>query len=403
MTSSVGRPRSAGRRDLPDNLTPRPRGGVTYWYWRDPRDGIEKPLKCPNDRATAIKRAKELNALVANQVAETMIHELAASPKKRIAGTPFNAYALHYYSQLVARGDHAKNTLRSRKSQLNAGITWFKDKPLHEIGVDDSAGLLKSLMDQGKKRMAQAVRSTLIDMFREAHEEGVLPSAHPNPFSITRRPKAKVKRARLVIEAFKTILPESKKLAEIRGVWIPNSQLLALVTGQRREDLVIAQFKRGRDWQGLWLDYQTDKKLAHPYPHVHEGYFWVIQQKTGALVKIPLSLRLDVIGLTVGAVIEMCRSDIASRYLLHHTVRFGNAPLGSQISIDRVSHAFADARNQTDLEWPGKRPPTYGEIRSLSEREYAKQGIDAQVIMGHKHARMTEVYDDPRQAEWKTV
>lgn len=144
-------------------------------------------------------------------------------------------------------------------------------------------------------------------------------------------------------------------------------------------------------------------KGAHPYPHVHDGFFWVVQQKTGALVQIPLDLRLEVIKLSVGDVIEMCRSNIASRYLLHHTVRFSNAELGSPISIDRVSHAFADARNMTGLEWTGKAAPTYGEIRSLSEREYEKQGVKPRKLLGHKHQKMTDVYDDPRQAEWMVV
>jgi integrase len=407
MTSSVGRPRSAGRRDLPDNLTPRTRGGVTYWYWRDPRDGIEKSLKCPDDRETAIRRTKELNALVAGQIAGDLVLELAASPKKRAAiGTPFNNYALHYYYQLVERGKLAKNTLRSRKSQLNTGIDWFQVKPLHEIGVDDCSNLLKSLILQGKSRMAQAVRSTIIDMFKEAHEEGLLPASHPNPMEITRRPAAKVKRARLTLGAFNAILQAAHKIGASRGEWVPNSMLLALLTGQRREDLVIAQFKRGRDWPGLWLDYQTEGENyrgPHPYPHVHEGFFWVVQKKTGALVKIPLTLKLNVMGLTVADVIDICRSKVASRFLLHHTIVFSNAPLGSQISIDRVSTAFADARNKTDLVWPGKEPATYHEIRSLSERLYGDQGIDTQSLLGHKHAKMTEVYADPRQAEWLTV
>jgi enterobacteria phage integrase len=399
MTLSVGRPRTAGRLDLPDNLQPRPRAGVVYWYWRDPRDGIEKPLKCPNDRETAIRRAKELNALVAMQQVDDLITTLAASPKKTL-GTPFNAFAVRYLNQLEGM---AANTIKTRRCQVNAAIKFFGARPMHEIDVPDFVALFKTYTSQGKHRMAQSMRSTLIDVWDEAYSQGVLPADKPNPASVSKRPKAKVKSARLIIDHFPVILEQSRKLAVTRGAWIPNSQLLGLVTGQRREDLVLAQFKRGRDWLGLWHDYQIDKQGAHPYAHVHEGYFWVVQQKTGALVKIPLSLKLDVIGLTVGQVIDMCRSKVASRYLLHHTIPFGNAPLGSPVHKDKVSHAFQDARDLTDLEWPGKKPPPYRELRSLSEREYKKQGIDAQSLLGHKHARMTEVYDDPRQAEWKTV
>jgi len=407
MTLSVGRPRSAGRRDLPDNLQPKPRtladgSTVVYWYWRDPRDGVEKPLKCTGDKSTAIRRAKELNAIVAQELASKVVADLVASPK-RVTSTPFDAFAVYYLSKLDA-SELASNTQRARKSQVNAAIRFFKDKPISEIGVPDIVELLDKLILEGKRRMAQAVRSTLIDMWGKAYAKGILPATHPNPAQIAERPTAKVKRARLVLDSFKTILKSSQKFAEKRGSWMPNSLLLGIVTGQRPSDLVAAQFRRGKDWYRQWEAYQLDpKKSPAPYPHVHEGFFWVVQQKTGALVKIPLSLRLDAIGMSAGEVIEQCRSRIASRYILHHTIPFGNAPLGSPISSFRIAHGFAEARDATELEWRGKEPPPYYEIRSLSERLYSDQGIDTQSLLGHKSARMTEVYADPRQAEWTTV
>lgn len=85
------------------------------------------------------------------------------------------------------------------------------------------------------------------------------------------------------------------------------------------------------------------------------------------------------------------------------TTPFANAPRGSQVHIDTISRAFADARALTELQWPGKTPPTYHEIRSLSERLYKAQGVDTKALLGHRHERMTEVYHDARQAEWNTV
>lgn len=406
-SSQVGRPRTAGRRDLPDNLLPRPRKSgervVVYWYWRDPRDGIEKPLKCPDDRATAIRRAKELNAIVTREMADQVITDITASPTRRIAGTPFNTFAIHCLTLAKERG-LAENTLRSRKSLTNAAIKWFNDRSIHTLGVPDIAQLLKHYTDQGKNRYAQSLRAVLIDIWNAAKQEGLLSAEHANPAEIARRPVAKVQRARLTLDAFNIILNAAEELGKARGIWVPNSMLLALVTGQRREDLVIAQFRKGRDWDAAWQAWQEGSKhLLHPYPYIDDDRLWIIQQKTGALVSIPLDLRLEVIGLSVGDIIERCRSKIASRHLLHHTIPFGNAPRGSRISIDTVSHAFADARKNTDLEWPGKTPPTFHELRSLSERLYKAQGIDTRALLGHRHARMTEVYNDPRQAEWLTV
>jgi hypothetical protein len=408
MTSSpVGRPRAAGRRDLPDNLIPRPRntGGrrVVYWYWRDPRDGREKPLQCPDDRETAIRRARELNSLVIRQRADQLVDEIAGSPQRRAAGTPFDSYALHCLTLWQGRG-LADNTLRARKSLVNAARAALHQDLLHEIGVPEIAALLRRYTEAGKHRTAQAMRAMLADIWREAQQEGLLPADHPNPARIARRPEAKVRRARLTIESFHAILAAAESLAGTRGQWVRNALLLALVTGQRREDLAITQFRRGRDWEPAWMAYQLgDAHPIHPYPHVHDDALWVVQQKTGALVQIPLALQMEALGVSVGEAIERCRTRIATRHLLHHSIPFGNAPLGSPIHKDTISRGFAAARDAAGLEWPGKAPPTFHEIRSLAERLYRAQGVDTQALLGHRHARMTEVYADPRQASWKVV
>lgn len=408
MTSSkMGRPRSAGRRDLPDNLIPHPRKlagkTITYWYWLDRRDGKEKSLKCPDDKPTAIRRAMELNAIVAREMAGDVVEDIASCPVKRSAGTPFNVFAAHCLTLFEQRG-LAENTMRSRKCHINAAIKWFSSTPIHEIGVPEMAALLKNYTDQGKNRSAQSVRSLMADVWKEAYQEGLLPADHPNPALITRRPIAKVKRARLILETFQEIHRKSETLAKTRGNWIVNSQLLALVTGQRVEDIGIMQFRKGRDWQKAWLAYQEgEAHPIHPYPYVEDGFLWVIQQKKGAMIPIPLDLRLASIGLSVGDVIDRCRSKVVSRYLVHHTLPFGNAPPGSPVHINTISKGFMYARRETELSWPGKTPPTFHEIRSLSERLYKAQGVDTQILLGHRHQKMTEVYDDPRQAEWSKL
>lgn len=407
-SSSMGRPRSQGRRDLPDNLIPRPRTVVgrvvIYWYWRDPRDGREKSLKCPGQRAVAIRRAQELNAIIARHQADRLIDRITGHNTPQSQRLPFSSYAAHCLTLWQSRG-LANNTLRTRRSLVNAAIRALGEQPLPDIGVRDIAQLLGQYTAQGKNRTAQALRSTLIDIWKDAHAEGVLPPQHPNPATLTRRPKATVNRARLTLETFTTIHKSAEKLGQQRGQWIANSHLLALVTGQRREDIAIAQFRRGRDWISAWTAWQEKRQHpVFPYPHVHDDVLWIVQQKTGALVKISLALQLDAIGLSVGDVIELCRSSrTASRYMIHHTAPFGNAPRGACVHPDTISRAFADARKATDLSWAGKTPPTYHEIRSLAERLYKHQGVDTQMLLGHRHARMTEIYADPRQAEWQVI
>jgi len=52
---------------------------------------------------------------------------------------------------------------------------------------------------------------------------------------------------------------------------------------------------------------------------------------------------------------------------------------GGQIGKLTISHGFAKARSQSGLQWD--HPPTFHEIRSLSGRHYADQGINAQAVL----------------------
>lgn len=386
---------------------PRTRASVVYWYWRDPRDGKEKPLKCPNDRETAIRRARELNALVARDMADRIVTQIIqpSSARPAIQGMPFNAWGIHYLRRIEKR-QLAANTMRSRKSLINAAAAHFGTRPLHELAEDIAActHYLESIEAQGKNRTALAMRSVLIDVFAEAQASGALAASLPNPFGLTIPPKAHVKRARLTLDDWHTIEPHLIDLGTRIGQWVHNASRLALVTGQRREDLAIMQFKRGKDWQAAWIAHQRGE--AHPivpYPFVEDGLLWVVQQKTGNLVRIPLELRLDALNLSLGEVIDQCRTRVISRYVLHHTRPFLNAPAGSPIHRDTITRQFAAARNAAGLTNEGRTPPTFHELRSLSERLYRDQGINTQALLGHRHARMTEVYHDPRGAEWSTV
>lgn len=389
------RPRTVGERT------------VVYWYWRDPRDGKEKPLKCPGDRATAIRRARELNALVAREMADTVVQAILAPQATRAkqSGMPFDTWAVHYLRRIEKR-QLAANTMKSRRSLINTASAHFGNRPIHELAEDVAAcaAFLESLEAAGKVRLAGAMRSTLVDVFAEAHAAGAMPSTLPNPFSLTIPPRPQIKRARLTLDDWLAIWPHYQALGEKIGRWAPNSALLALVTGQRREDIGLMQFRRGRDWEAAWIAFQRgEKHPLHPYPFIEDDLLWIVQQKTGNMVRIPLALRLEAIGMSVGEVIDRCRSSVASRYLLHHTRPFGNAPAGSPVHIDTISRKFAEAREPAGLTWEGREPPTFHELRSLSERLYRDQGINTQSLLGHRHARMTEVYNDPRGAEWGTV
>lgn len=151
------------------------------------------------------------------------------------------------------------------------------------------------------------------------------------------------------------------------------------MTAQRREDVAAMRFSEIRD------------------DRLH-----VIQQKTGAMLSIPLSLTLPSVGLRLGTVVDRCRLVSRSDFLISSGMR-KNSQYGS-IHPDGLTKKFVAARNLTGLKF-SENPPTFHEIRSLSGRLYeAEYGKEfAQKLFGHKSEKMTEMYLDKRQKEYVMI
>lgn len=150
--------------------------------------------------------------------------------------------------------------------------------------------------------------------------------------------------------------------------------LLALVTGQRREDIANMKFS-----------------------DIKDGYLHIEQSKTGARIALPLNLRCEAIGLSLEDVIRKCRDRFVSPYLLHGKMNSKAKP----VNLILVSKEFAAARDAAGIVPPaGKTPTTFHEQRSLSERLYRAQGIDTKILLGHKTQSTTDRYNDDRGKEW---
>jgi integrase len=363
------RPRKKGSRDLPPNLEANKSKGRTYYRYRDPRTGKYHSLG--KNRESAIRDAIALNNAIYSAIQKRTIEQLMQP------STPtLKRYAEHYLAMCKTRGQ-ADNTLRSKKSTLNRLIKAFGNTPIGEITVRQIAELITDIHNKGKSRTAQAVRSSAIDLFKEAIHDGMIDT---NPAAATRNPVAKVMRSRLTIEQFKLYIAATAG----EDPWIRNIAMLALLTGQRREDLVGIKFRDVRD-----------------------GYLHIVQTKTGTRLKLDSSLHLDAVGLSIADVISQCRDNVVSQYLIHHTRhRGGKRVPGIRVHKDTVSRKFKYCREKGGIEpETGKAPTTFHEIRSLAARLLAEQeGKEfAQALLGHKDARMTAVYRDSRGAEWNEV
>lgn len=398
------RKRAADNRDL--NKIPNlyrkidKRTGKPSFQYKDPRNG--KFWGIGSDEDTAKTRAKQLNAAIYAQLAQQtpVDNIMAEQPAIKQQGIAFSAWVLEYQAitnERLALGEIKLNTCRNRIHQAKLLSKLFGDSGIQSISVKDIAAQLKTYRDQGKERMAQSLRSVLIDIYAEAIQAG---EAEINPAALTKNKAVRIKRARLTFEEWQHIYTAAARLQP----WVQNSMLLAIITGQRLEDIALARFKRGSDWEPALIAYRQRKPHPiKPYAFIEGDYFHVPQQKTGTLLRLPLSLKLDAIGLSIADVVSRCRKLTLSPYLIHHTKAGCKQRIADPVHLNTVSRGFLKARNRTDLTWEGKTPPTFHEQRSLAERLYKAQGLDTQRLLGHKSQKMTDVYHDVRGAEWLDV
>lgn len=355
-----------------------------YYSWVDPKDQRELGIgRVPF--VTAARQALEANLKRAGELAKPRLIDRMDDAGERTV----DAFCEFYEKKLkgrIANGE-LKN-LKMQKSYLRAVRERWQGRPLDRQGTLEVAEFLNVWKDADQMRMAKGGRSFLFDFFRSAEAEGWIPRGS-NPVTVTDKVVARVKRARLTLEDFRTIYDASLQLDR----WVPRSMELAIVSAQRREDLGWAEFSQRADSRV----YVADKRLC------------VIQAKAHAdeqpsRLRIPLELRLNAVGWSLEEIVRRCRDDVVSRWLIHHSKRRTKSNPGDQVWIDTITKGFRRARDRTTLKWPeGQTPPTFHEIRSLSERLYAEQGVNTQELLGHKDPRTTRLYHDSRGAEWIDV
>lgn len=354
--------RRSHRRNWPRGLY-EPRPG--YFVWRHPLTGQTLavgtvPLQ------VAINQALLANAHVM-QSAPTLVDKLEGRTE-----TVADVLA-------IMPAAEKKNTAKSNRSL---------DKRIREklgaiacgtLSVKHCAGLIDEVLAEGKQRLAQAVRSRLIVVCAKAMAKGWMGA---NPAEATEKVEVEVKRDRLSLDQFSAVLAVADQVAE----WLPLAMRLALVTGQDRA--TIAHLKRA---QIKTLD---------------GGRFLVVQRSktsdTNAPVAIPLDLALGAAGCSLADLLAH-RTGVVSPFVVHHVQPWGNAPVGSQVHPDRISHAFTEARALAgipDTLANGKGAPTFHEIRSLSKRLYDKQGgVDTKALLGHASDEAAALYADARGTE----
>lgn len=277
------------------------------------------------------------------------------------------------YAEILLMKDLSRKTLTCRQANIKNLLEHLGDMPVSKIHPMHVARAVRAVVDSGRPFAAKNMLKEANNVFEEALLAGwalTNPAAHLKPV----RPQPA--RSRLSLDQWSRIY----RHAEQHGQgWVTHALRLALLSGQRRGDLVNLTFRH--EWDG--------------HLHVH-------QQKTGERIAIPIGIGLDAIGMTLGEMLEECRR--YNRSGAHLLRKKGGKPLGAA----SLSVRFAEARDHVIApgEWRGKAPATFHEIRSLSERLYRVQGVNTMTLLGHRRQRTTDDYNDDRgltHGTWRAV
>lgn len=354
------RPRSRRNTGLPLNVYTN-RGA---YVWRHPVTG--KVYGLGSNRQAAFAQAHEANLTVLDLLEKPrLVHRIVGQPET------LSEWIETYKGILDKRYDDekiAKSTRDNMKQRCNTITEAIGKTILKEVSTRTVADFLKRY--DGKERMAQAMRSLLLDIFREAIAAGW---CERNPVQVTRAERVETKRQRLSLDQFMAIHTKAKEQGPI---WLVHFLELALLTGQRRGDLAKMRYRDMKD--GCLNVIQQKNKKADAVGH-----------------KVAIPLELQIAGFSLQATIASTRN-VVSQYLVHHIKQAGRAKVGNKIREHTIAEEFAAIREEVGI--VGDNPPTIHEIRSLSARLYKdKYGEEfAQALLGHKSAKMAALYQDER-------
>ena len=360
----MGARRQAKRRDWPPNLYQQASG---YFYYRSPRTGKVKGLG--RDKPTAFQQARAANAHLAAAPKSSLVDWVAGI--ERLTLEKWMDFYVPLWQEESKPGARTVKLAERFIARIKAAE--MAKLAIDEITTKDIAEYLATIKSDGS---AINIRTRLHDIFRMAETKGHIEQGR-NPVSATKPRHYQVKRERLSLEQF-------LKIRDKAGGFVANGMMLALLTGQRVEDITELTFARHRD-----------------------GYLFITQGKTGHKLQQDTSIRLEAVGVSIAEVIRQCRDRFISKYMVHHTRAGSQSAPGEKVTPSGLSKGFSRARDGLGIgaQNEGGTPPTFHEIRSLAERLYKKEyGAEfAQAIMGHKHAKMTAEYDDLRGTGWAVV
>ena len=360
----MARPRTKRNKDLPANLY---RNTGNGWRYRHPLTG--KWHSMGNEKAKAITAARKLNDIL------TPSTDLVSVVMGEVT---FGEFSQKFLSEKRRKDGRslAPNSIKTYTHSLNRCSEW-SDKPLSSITLFMTNKLLESL----PASTSIETRSLLIQIFDLAISKGL----------VTENPAAQTIKRFRVKQRKRHTLEGLAKIRDASPQWLKNAIDLAMLTTQRRVDIINMK----------WTD-------------IVDGYLHVAQQKTtddpedefellegAGYVRIKVNAELQ-------AVLDRCKDNVLSPFIIHRV------PTGktknksqlkehwSQVEAPYVSREFQKALQLSNAypDLSGRQLPSFHEIRALSIHLHKKSGKSAQVLAGHATEKMTEMYASGHEIIW---
>ena len=373
------RPRTKSSK-LPPNLSVERKNGVPYYRYRHPQTGKRTGLG--SDGAKAAKAAIALNSILSHQSNDREAMRLVSrvsTPKESAAEFLREFQELILPSRRSRKGHGlSEKTLREYRIMLKTIDKEFGHLSWMAVTLEQVARFLDSL----PPRSSNAHRSLMIQVWRHAIAKGKI-NPPTNLPEMTIPKDHVVERQPLSLELYRAIW-------EIADQWFRNAMDLALHTLQRREDLV-----------GLRFD---DIKIVDKARYLPVRQIKTEHSSDKGRLLLP-------IGVDLGALIERCRDDILSPFLIHKRPErrrreyLDRKEHWTQITPEMVTREFAALRDKCGScdHLRAEQRPTFHEIRALGGELYRQAGWDnaaIQRLLGHTTEKMTRHYLDKHQEPW---
>ena len=332
-----------------------------YYRYRHPNTGEFHQMG--TDKVKAIQAARKLNSYL--------------SPNTDLVRTVLGDNRFTW-DQLVARFKLERQEKEGKKARTTIEENYrlqHIEKGIGKVALEDTTQrMLSEWLDKNFSNNAYTKhRGTLIKLMNFGIAKGMFPDGQVNlaAATLTEREEPKIRQV-LTIDQFRDI-------RELCAPWVQVAMDIALVTLQRRSDLI---------------------KMK--YTDIRDGYLYVVQSKTEAH-GLSAHLRIK-IGDSLSEIISRSRAlPPLSPFIIHRIpdrrVGFQGQEHFAQLRDQTLTKAFSRARDSLPAfkKMPMEQRPTFHEIRGLGGAQYLEQGYSkeyVQLLMGHTTMKMTEGYTD---------